>query len=122
MVVAQGDVFWVDFGPASGSAPAYLRPCVIVQHAYYNRRLSTVVVCILTSNLQRAAARGNVLLDPGEAHLPKQSAVNVSQLVTVDKKDLREKIGTLSHERVRQILVGIQLVLAPPSAASSVAE
>ncbi len=122
MVVAQGDIFWVDFGPATGSAPAYLRPCVVVQHDYFNRRLNTVVVCVLTSNLTRSGDRGNVLLDPGEANLTKQSVVNVSQLETIDKQDLREKIGTLTHERVRQILAGVQQVLAPPRDRSSAAK
>jgi len=67
----------------------------------------------LTSNLKRAAAPGNVLLDPGEGNLPKQSVVNVSQIYTVDKSHLDDKIGALSARRVRQILNGIALVLEP---------
>ena len=68
---------------------------------------------MLTSNLRRAEAPGNVLLEEGEGNLPKQSVVNVSQIFTVDKNDLDEKIGCLSRRRVREILAGVMLVLEP---------
>ncbi len=114
MVIRQGDVFWVDLGEPSGSEPGYRHPHVVIQNNIFNRsRINTVVVCVITSNLKRADAPGNVLLEAGEAHLPKPSVVNVSQLFTVDKRDLSEKIGTLSRERVEQILAGIDLVLQP---------
>ena len=70
-------------------------------------------MCALTSNLKRANAPGNVLLHPGEANIPKQSVVNVSQIFTVDKSDLAEKIGRLSPQRLREILNGINLLLEP---------
>lgn len=114
MVINQGDVFWVDLGDPIGSEPGYRHPHVVVQNNVFNRsRISTVVVCALTSNLRRAEAPGNVLLENGEADLPKQSVVNVSQIFTVDKRVLGEKIGTLSRQRVRQILDGIRLVIEP---------
>jgi mRNA interferase MazF len=114
MVINQGDVFWVDLGEPSGSEPGYLHPHVVIQNNVFNRsRINTVVVCTLTSNLKRARAPGNVLLEKGEADLPKQSVVNVSQIFTVDKRDLVEKIGTLPHQRVRQILDGIRLLIEP---------
>jgi mRNA interferase MazF len=114
MVINQGDIFWVDLEEPSGSEPGYRHPHVVVQNNVFNRsRISTVVVCALTSNLKRAAAPGNVLLEPQEANLPKQSVVNVSQIFTVDKSQLGEKIGTLSSRRVREILDGIGLLLEP---------
>lgn len=114
MVINQGDIFWVDLGEPSGSEPGYMHPHVIVQNNLFNKsRISTVVVCTLTSNLKRAEAPGNVLLDPGEANLPEQSVVNISQIYTVDKRDLVEKIGTLSNERVQKILIGVCLLLEP---------
>lgn len=114
MVIRQGDVFWIDLGTPSGSAPGFLHPYVIIQNDVYNRsRLQTVVVCSLTSNLKRAEVPGNVLLDEDEANLPKRSVVNVSQVYTVDKEDLVDRIGTLSAERVQQILDGIYLLLEP---------
>ena len=76
-------------------------------------RISTVLVCPLTTNLRRASAPGNVLLMEGEAHLPQQSVVNVSQVFTVNKSDLVEYLGTVSSRRVREILNGITLVLEP---------
>lgn len=114
MVINQGDIFWIDLGKPSGSAPGYRHPHVVIQNNLFNRsRISTVVVCVLTSNLKRAEAPGNILLSAGEANLPKQCVVNVSQIFTVDKSDLAEKIGTLSPKRVREILDGVYLLLEP---------
>ena len=114
MVINQGDVFWVDLGEPSGSGPGYRHPCVVIQSDLFNRsRINTVVVCALTSNLRRVKAPGNLLLKKREANLSKQSVVNVSQIFTVDKRDLDEKIGTLSRERVSEILNGVHLVLEP---------
>ena len=114
MVIQQGEVYWVALGEPIGSEPGYRHPHVVVQNNIFNQsRINTVVVCALTSNLKRAAAPGNVLLDAGEANLPKQSVVNVSQIFTVDKSQLDEYIGVLSAARIRQILAGIRLVTEP---------
>ena len=110
----QGDVYWVELGEPSGSGPGFIRPAVIIQNNVFNRsRINTVVICMLTSHLQRANAPGNVLLGEGEANLPKQSVVNISQIFTVDKADLIEKIGALSVERLRQIVTGVHLLTEP---------
>jgi mRNA interferase MazF len=117
MVINQGDIFWIELDEPSGSEPGYFHPHVIIQNNLFNRsRINTVVVCVLTSNLRRANSPGNVLLEAGEADLPEQSVVNVSQILTIDKSQLGEKIGTLSAERVRQILDGIRLVVEPREA------
>ncbi len=114
MVIDQGDIFWVDLGEPTGSEPAYRHPHVVIQNNVFNRsRINTVVVCALTSNLKRASVPGNVLLERGEANLPKRSVANISQIFTVDKMQLGEKIGTLSTKRVREILDGINLLLEP---------
>ncbi len=114
MVVSQGDLFWVDLGAPSGAAPGFRHPHVVVQNNVFNRsRIDTVVVCVITSNLTRAKAPGNVLLDRGEAGLSKKSVVNVSQVFTVDKRDLQERIGALSSQRMRQVLDGLYLLLEP---------
>lgn len=113
-MIYQGDVYWVDLGEPRGSAPGYRHPHVVIQNNLFNRsRINTVVVCVITSNLKRAAAPGNVLLEKGEANLPKPSVVNVSQVFTVDKTDLVERIGSLSPQRVRQILGGLRLLTEP---------
>ncbi len=114
MVIRQGDVYWVDLDEPSGSGPGYRHPHVILQNNLFNRsQIRTVVVLALTSNLKRADAPGNILLEKGEANLPKQSVVNVSQVFTVDKSQLDEYIGTLSSKRVREIVNGIKLVIEP---------
>lgn len=109
--IRQGEVYWLDVGAAAGSAPASRRPCVIVQSDVFNRsRIATTAVCAITSNLHRAAAPGNVSLEKGEAGLPKACVVNVSQISTVGKSELVERIGKLPGAKVRQILAGLQLV------------
>lgn len=114
MVINQGDIYWVELDEPEGSEPGYKHPHVVVQNNLFNRsKIRTVLVCPLTSNLKRANAPGNVLLEPKESNLPKQSVVNVSQVFTVDKKQLDEYIGTLSSKRIRDILNGINLVLEP---------
>lgn len=113
-MIRQGDIFWVDFGPPRGSEPGYRHPHVVIQNNVFNSsRISTVVVCALTSNLNRAKAPGNFLLRKGEANLPKDSVVNVSQIVTVNKADLVEKIGSLAPARLNLIISGIKLVVEP---------
>jgi mRNA interferase MazF len=89
---------------------------VVVQNDIFNQsQIRTVVVCALTSNLRRARSPGNVLLDLGEAGLPRQSVVNITQILTVDRSQLGECIGTLSPERVREVTAGLRLLLEPRS-------
>jgi len=114
MVINQGDVYWVDLGEPSGSEPGYERPFVVIQNNVFNfSRLNTVIVCALTSNMRRATTPGNVELDAGEANLPKPSVVLVTQVYTIDKRQLGEYIGTLSWKRIHQILDGLELVTEP---------
>jgi mRNA interferase MazF len=113
-VIRQGEIYWVDLGKPQGSAPGLLHPLLVVQNDLFNRsRIGTAVVCSITSNLDRAAAPGNVLLSKREGGLRKTSVVNVSQIFTVDKSALKERIGVLSAQRVREILAGIVLMLEP---------
>lgn len=113
-MIQQGDVYWIDLGTPIGSEPAYLHPYVVIQNDSLNRsRIQTALVIALSTNLRRATAIGNVLLEPGEANLPEQSVVNVSQIFTVDKALLVEKIGTLSRQRVLEILAGLALITEP---------
>ncbi len=114
MVIRQGDVYWINFDEPSGSEPGYQCPHIIIQNNIFNRsRINTVVVCSLTSNLKRSKSPGNVTLNKDEANLPKKSVVNITQIFTVNKSDLSEKIGTLSKQRINQILEGIRLLTEP---------
>ena len=116
-MINQGDVYWVELDEPRGSEPGYRHPHVVVQNNLFNRsQIKTVVVCPLTSNLKRASAPGNVLLEKHEANLPKPGVVNVSQVFTVDKTQLDEYIGTLASQRVREIVSGIKLVIEPREA------
>jgi len=111
MVVRQGEIYWADLGTPQASEPGYHRPVVIVQGNTFNRsRLATTVVCLLTSVLDRAKSPENVVLNPGECHLPKQSVVLISQLYTIDKTQLEEHIGTLSRNHINQILDGLRML------------
>ncbi|MGA9520183.1 MAG: type II toxin-antitoxin system PemK/MazF family toxin [Myxococcaceae bacterium] len=107
--INRGDVFWIGPDDSRGPAPEYSHPHVVVQDDVFNHsRITTVVVCALTSNLHRANEPGNVLLDVGEGNLPQQSVVVVSQISSVDRARLGERIGTLSDARVEQILAGLR--------------
>ena len=109
--IHQGQVYWLDFGPAKGSAPADRHPCVIVQNDIFNRSsVRTTVVCLITSNLSRADAPGNVLLKKGEANLPKASVVNISQLLTVDKTELVAYVGKISGPAAAAVREGLHLL------------
>ncbi|MEB3340289.1 type II toxin-antitoxin system PemK/MazF family toxin [Okeania sp.] len=114
MLINQGDIFWIELGEASGSQPSYRHPHVVIQNNVFNFSLiNTVVVCSLGSNLKLAAVPGNIVLSPGEANLPDQRVVNISRIFTVEKSQLTDKIGTLSQERVEEILKGIDILLKP---------
>lgn len=109
--VYQGEVYWLDFGPARGSAPAERHPCVVVQGDIFNQsRISTTVVCLITSNELRSRSPGNVPVKKGDANLAKDSVVNVSQVQTLDKSDLAERIGKLPSHTVDAIREGLQLL------------
>ena len=113
-MISQGDIYWVELDEPAGSEPGYKHPHVIVQNNLFNCSLiKTVLVCPLTSNIKRATAPGNVLIQKSESGLPKQSVVNVSQVFTVDKSQLDEYVGTLSPKRMGEVLKGIKLVLEP---------
>jgi mRNA interferase MazF len=109
--IRQGDVYWLKLGPISGSAPAERHPCLVVQSDYFNRsRIATTVVCLITSNLVRAGAPGNVALKKGDVPLPKPSVVNVSQVITVDKLDLDDRVGRIPKPTLASVLRGLRLV------------
>ena len=114
MVIKQGEIYWVDLGEPSGSAPGYRHPHIVIQNNLFNSsNINTVVMCALTSNLKRGFSPGNVALKKGEANLPKKSVVNITQIYTVDKSYLFEKIGKVNNERLKEILLGIQLITEP---------
>lgn len=110
-MIRQGEVFWFRFR-GEGSEPDGKRPCVVVQHDRFNRSaLQTIVVAATTSNVALAEMPGNVRLRKGEAGLARPTVVNVSQLRTLDRARLRDKLGSLSPARLSQVLGGVGLAL-----------
>ncbi|MBA3538225.1 MAG: type II toxin-antitoxin system PemK/MazF family toxin [Deltaproteobacteria bacterium] len=109
ITIHRGDLYWIAPDASRGPAPTYAHPHVVIQDDVFNHsRITTIIVCALTSNLQRANEPGNVLLEIGEGDLPEQSVVVVSQIDSVDKARLGERIGSLSAERVDQIIAGLR--------------
>jgi mRNA interferase MazF len=107
--IRRGDIFWVEPDQSRGSVPGTAHPHVVIQDDVLNRsRIHSVVVCALTTNLKRANEPGNVLLDPGEGNLGKQSVVVVSQVSAIEKSQLGPYIGTLDGRRVEQVLDGLR--------------
>jgi len=114
MVIRQGEIYWMNLSEPAGSDPGCRHPHVAIQNNLFNQsRINTVVVASLTSNLKRVKAPGNVLLNKGEGHLEKQRVVNISQIFTVNKSELGEKIGTLGAARINEILSGLRLLTEP---------
>lgn len=113
MVISQGEVWWADLAEPRGSEPGFRRPVVVVQSDSFNRsRIATVVCVPLTSNLRWADAPGNVALSAKVTGLPKDSVANVSQVVTVDKAALTDRVGRLPDKKLELVLFGIDVVLS----------
>jgi mRNA interferase MazF len=111
-VIAQGEVWWADLEEPSGSEPGFRRPVVVIQGDAFNRsRIATVACVALTSNLRWAEAPGNVLLSDRITGLPRDSVANVSQLVTLDRSALRERVGALPEKKLELVLLGVDIVL-----------
>ena len=111
VVIRQGEVYSLQFGATEGSAPAGRRPALVVQHDRFNRSaISTTVVAAITSNLRLAAMPGNVRLRRGEAGLPHASVVNISQLRTIDRTRLGDRVGLLGRSKIHDVLRGLTLL------------
>jgi mRNA interferase MazF len=112
MVMRRGEIWWADLGEPSGAAPGFERPILIVSSDSYNRsKIETIVGLAITSNVRLADAPGNVLLGINDAGLERPSVVNVSQVVTLDKSDLRERLGVLAPDQLRLVDIGLRRVL-----------
>lgn len=111
-MISQGDVWWADLADPDGSEPGFRRPVVIVQADSFNRSaLRTVVAVVLTSNMRWVEAPGNVRLTARMCGLDRDSVANVTQIVTIDKEVLDERVGRLPAARLELVLAGIDTVL-----------
>ena len=108
----RGEIWWASLREPAGSEPGYRRPVLIVQADDFNRSSIRTVICAsVTSNLTLAVAPGNVQLSPRTSGLPKPSVVNVSQLISVDRTRLTERVKSLDAQSMRQVDEGLRLVL-----------
>jgi mRNA interferase MazF len=111
-VIHRGQVWWVDFAEPRGSEPGYRHPALVLQRDEVNAsKISTVVVCVLTSNIALGRAPGNTLLPKRATGLARDSVANASQLVTVNKNDLEELAATLPANLLAKVSEGIQWFL-----------
>ena len=109
----RGEIWWADLPEPRGSEPGFRRPVLIVQDNSFNRSLiSTVVVAVMTSNVFLANAPGNVRLSKRNTKLGKESVVNVSQIITLDKNFLSEKVGKLSSKLQDEVDEGLRLIFS----------
>lgn len=109
----RGEIWWADLADPAGSGPGYRRPGLVIQSRSFNEsHLATVIVAVITSNLALGEAPGNVRFSKSESGLPKSSVVNVSQIITVDKKLLSAKVKSLPGTVMQRIDDGLRLVLA----------
>ena len=112
MVIQQGEIWWAELPEPRGSEPGFRRPVVVVQGEAFNRsRINTILCVTISSNLRLADAPGNVLLPVNQSNLPKESVANVSQVITLDRTFLTERVGSLPPGLLRAILDGILLAL-----------
>ena len=108
----RGEVWWAELPEPVGSGPGMRRPVLVVQANPFNEsRISTVIVAVITGNLSLEVAPGNVRLGKADSGLPKPSVVNVSQLLTVDRGLLVERVRALSAQAMERVNLGLHLVL-----------
>lgn len=113
LVIQRGEIWWADFPEPRGSEPGFRRPVVVIQSDAFNRsRIGTVIVVAVTSNLDLATAPGNVRLSRRESKLPRDSVVNVSQVLTLDWRFLSERIGRLPASALADVEAGLRVVLS----------
>jgi mRNA interferase MazF len=110
--VKRGEIWWAELPEPRGSEPAFRRPVLVIQADSFNRSgIRTVIAAVITSNLRLAEAPGNVFLPALASGLPRDSVVNVSQLVTLDRSFLSEEVSKMSGRVLAEVEDGLRLVL-----------
>lgn len=110
----RGEIWWAGLPSPRGSGPGYRRPVVIVQADSFNRsRIQTVVVATITSNMKIADSPGNVVLPKRHSKLKRDSVINVSQVITLDRSFLAERVTRLPLRLAQELDAGLRLILAP---------
>lgn len=108
----RGEIWWASLPEAFGSSPGYRRPVLVIQSDSFNvSNINTTIVLAITSNLRLANAPGNVSISPKQSGLPRDSVINVSQVISIDKTLLNQYVHTLSVKIMQQVEEGMRLVL-----------
>lgn len=108
----RGEIWWANLPDPIGSEPGYRRPVLVIQDDTFTQsRISTVIVVIVTSNIQLAAAPGNVLIPHEASGLPKDSVANISQILTIDKTFLAQRVGALPDDLQAEVDEGLRTIL-----------
>ena len=111
-MISRAEIYWADLGPPSGSTPAKRRPVVVIQSDPYNAsRLATALAAVITSNTGLASMPGNVFLPAATTSLPRDSVVNVTALVTLNKSELTDRIGQVPPSLMHEVDRGLRRVL-----------
>ena len=115
MVIRKGSIYWVDFSPGKGSEPIGRRPGLVIQNDILNdSNINTVIMLAITSTMKFGELPGNIILKKGEANVPKKCVINATQIKSVDKKSIKEKIGALPKKRMDEVYAGLKLVMNLP--------
>ena len=113
MVIQRGEIWWANLPEPVGSNLGFRRPVLIIQADSFNQsKIQTVVIAVITKNLELAKAPGNVLISAKISRLPVDSVINVSQVITIDKSLLTEFVSTLSTKKIEKVEEGLRLVLS----------
>jgi len=109
----RGEIWWASLPPATGSGPGYRRPVLVVQaNSFNDSKIATVLIATITSNLTLAQAPGNVRVGKSDSGLSKASVVNISQVVTIDRKLLKRRVKPLPGRVMQRVDEGLRLVLS----------
>lgn len=109
----RGDIWWADLPEPKGSMPGFKHPILIIQSDKFNQSsLETVIGVVITTNLRLAKMPGNILVTPQQSGLPQDSVVNLTQIVSANKSDLLEHVGTVSESKMDQVGNGLRIVLS----------
>lgn len=113
MVAARGEIWWADLPDPVESGPGFRHPVLVLQNDEFNvSKIRTVIVALISSNMNIARAKGNVAILPRQSGLSKESVINVSQLLTIDKSLLLERVEALSLSKMEQVAAGLRIVLS----------
>jgi mRNA interferase MazF len=112
-MVKRGEIWWADLPEPTRSEPGFRRPVVIIQADSFNcSKINTVICAVITSNLKLSEAPGNIALSISQSGLSKESVINISQIITIDKSFLSEKISELNSKIIHKIEESLKLILA----------